>query len=55
MDLLIDTHAVIWFITGNKKLPAKTSKIIESEENKCFVSLGSFWELAIKNSFPWVG
>lgn len=29
MNLLIDTHAVIWFITENSKLPLKTKQIIE--------------------------
>lgn len=50
MNLLIDTHAVIWFITENEKLPIKTRKIIESAENTCFISIASYWELAIKNS-----
>lgn len=50
MDYLIDTHAVIWFITDNKSLPAKTKKLIEDKENNCFVSIATFWEIAIKNS-----
>lgn len=32
MDLLIDTHAVIWFITEDSKLPLKTKKIIENSD-----------------------
>lgn len=48
MNLLIDTHAVIWFITKNEKLPEKTRRIIESVENNCFISMASYWELAIK-------
>ena len=36
MDLLIDTHAVIWFITADSKLPLKTKKIIENSENTGF-------------------
>jgi len=50
MDLLIDTHAAIWFVTENEKLPLKTKKIIESVENTCYVSLATFWEIAIKHS-----
>lgn len=50
MNLLVDTHAVIWFITENEKLPAKTRNIIESAENTCFISIALYWELAIKNS-----
>ncbi len=50
MDLLIDTHAVIWFITDDSKLPLKTKKIIEYSENNCFVSIATYWEIAIKHS-----
>ena len=50
MDLLIDTHTVIWFITEDAKLPLKTKKIIENSENNCFVSIATFWEIAIKHS-----
>lgn len=28
MNLLIDTHAVIWFITEDSKLPLKTKKLL---------------------------
>lgn len=50
MDLLIDTHAVIWFITEDPKLPKKTRQLLADVNNKCFVSIASFWEIAIKNS-----
>ncbi|TKB95917.1 type II toxin-antitoxin system VapC family toxin [Pedobacter cryophilus] len=50
MDVLIDTHAVIWFITNDSKLPKKAKIIIEDINNNCYVSIASFWEIAIKNS-----
>lgn len=50
MNLLIDTHALIWFITDNERLPVKTKKIIEDRENRCYVSVATYWEIAIKNS-----
>ncbi|TNF45091.1 MAG: type II toxin-antitoxin system VapC family toxin [Bacteroidetes bacterium] len=50
MNLLIDTHAVIWFITEDSKLPLKIKKIIENTENNCFVSIATYWEIAIKHS-----
>ena len=50
MNLLIDTHALIWFITDNDKLPLKTKQIIENKENNCYVSIATFWEIGIKNS-----
>ena len=50
MNYLVDTHAIIWFITEDKKLPQKTKQIIEDDENNCFVSIASFWEMGIKYS-----
>lgn len=50
MNLLIDTHALIWFITDSDKLPQKTKAIIENKENDCFVSIATYWEIGIKNS-----
>jgi len=34
MNVLIDTHALIWFITDNDKLPLKTKQIIENKEKQ---------------------
>ena len=50
MNLLLDTHVVIWFITDDKKLPQKIKSIIENIDNSVFISLASLWELAIKHS-----
>ena len=50
MDYLIDTHTLIWFITDNKKLPSSTREIIIDENNNCFVSIASYWEIGIKYS-----
>ena len=48
MNLLLDTHVLIWFINGDERLPEKSIKLIKDIENKCFVSIGSIWEIAIK-------
>lgn len=50
MNLLLDTHVVIWFITDDKKLPQKIKSIVENTNNSVFVSLASLWEMAIKHS-----
>ncbi len=50
MNFLVDTHAVIWFITDNLKLPVKAKKIIEDKKNTCYVSIASYWEIGIKHS-----
>lgn len=50
MDLLIDTHAFLWYITGDKQLPDKIIEKINDETNRCFISIASIWEIVIKLS-----
>ncbi len=50
MRYILDTHAAIWFITDNNKLPADSKKRIEDPDNECLVSAASLWEIAIKHS-----
>ncbi len=39
MELLLDTHALIWFINGNSQLPDKSVKLIKDLNTKCFGSI----------------
>jgi PIN domain nuclease of toxin-antitoxin system len=48
MDFLLDTHAFIWFINGDKSLPDGVVRAIKNVENQCFFSVASIWEIAIK-------
>ena len=50
MNYLLDTHALIWFLNGDKDLSSKARKAIESAEATNFVSIVSLWEIAIKIS-----
>lgn len=50
MNLLLDTHTVIWSLTNPLEVSQNPRQLIESLENKCFVSIGSLWEMAIKSS-----
>ncbi len=50
MDLLLDTHILLWYITGDKKLTTKIVKTIDAPENRCFISIMSLWEIVIKLS-----
>ena len=47
MSTLLDTHALLWFLGNNPKLPKSTKEKIENTES-VFVSLASIWEIAIK-------
>jgi hypothetical protein len=37
MNLLVDTHAIIWFITEDDQLPIRIKALIEDPSNTCFV------------------
>ena len=50
MDLLLDTHSLIWFLNGDEKLSDKAKSVIEDSSNSKIVSIASIWEIAIKIS-----
>ena len=50
MDLLLDTHAFIWFVSGEDDIPLATRQLIQQTSGKVFVSVASLWEMAIKSS-----
>ena len=50
MDLLLDTHAFIWFLNGDDQLPISLKTLVADTSNKCFISIASIWEIAIKSS-----
>ncbi len=45
---LLDTHAILWYVSGNKELSLNARCVMESE--KCFFSYVSLWEIAIKQA-----
>ena len=50
MNLLLDTHALLWLLEGNDNLSKIAKKEIQNPENTSFVSSVSLWEIAIKIS-----
>jgi PIN domain nuclease of toxin-antitoxin system len=48
MRVLLDTHALVWWVEGREKLSAAARERIEDSDNAVFVSAASAWELAIK-------
>jgi len=50
MKTLLDTHTFLWFLDGNEELSKQARMIIENPQNEKFISIASFWEIAIKNS-----
>ena len=45
--LLLDTHALIWFVSNDPNLPVSARDKIESADD-VFLSIASLWEMAIK-------
>ncbi len=45
--MLLDTHALLWFLDNDDRLPTYTKQQIETTET-VFVSIASLWEIAIK-------
>lgn len=50
LRILLDTHVLLWLTDDTSKLPAKVISLCEDENNSLFISIASFWELAIKMS-----
>lgn len=48
MQYLLDTHTLIWTMPEPEKLSQKLSEVLSNRRNKIFVSVVSFWEIAIK-------
>jgi PIN domain nuclease of toxin-antitoxin system len=50
MNLLLDTHAFLWFIAGDSNLSQAARAAIEDLNNNRYLSMASLWEIAIKVS-----
>ena len=50
MRLLLDTHAMYWYIEGDPKLSNTAQTLIQDAANEVLISPASFWEIAIKVS-----
>lgn len=47
-SFLLDTHVLLWWLTGDPVLGPKTLKFISNPSNEVFVSAVTSWEIAIK-------
>jgi PIN domain nuclease of toxin-antitoxin system len=50
MNLLLDTHAFLWFITNDPRLSSQAQSLIQAPANRRWLSMASLWEMAIKVS-----
>lgn len=46
--LLLDTHALLWWLAGDDQLSAAARRAISDDANEIFVSAATSWEIATK-------
>ena len=48
MRLLLDTHAIVWWLNDDARLSPQAKSTIQAQTNECFVSAASARKLATK-------
>jgi PIN domain nuclease of toxin-antitoxin system len=46
--LLLDTHALLWWLDGDRRLPPRVRALVGEPANEVLVSAASVWEIATK-------
>ena len=49
MRVLVDTHALLWAISGDRRLSKRAHSVLASFANEVFVSAASAWEITTKH------
>lgn len=50
MRFLLDSHTLIWYVSGDTRLSDSAIARIDDTPTECCVSIASLWEIAIKQS-----
>ena len=50
MNILLDTHILIWALNDDPRLPEKARDLILDEGNVVYYSSVSIWEVSIKHA-----
>ena len=51
MNIILDTHILLWTLAGDKRLPEQAAILIDDMEgNSIYYSIASVWETEIKNT-----
>ena len=48
MRILLDTHAIVWWATGDQRLSRRARVAIADPNTEVFISIASAWEIQIK-------
>jgi len=55
MTVLLDTHALLWFLLNDERLSARARDVIATAENEVLVSAASAFEIATKHRIGKLG
>jgi len=50
MKYILDTHALIWFLSGDPQLSTRARYLMDDSANELLISVASLWEMAVKVS-----
>jgi PIN domain nuclease of toxin-antitoxin system len=50
LKLLLDTHAALWFLSGDQRLGENAKRHLIDDANRVLLSAAVVWEVAIKRS-----
>jgi PIN domain nuclease of toxin-antitoxin system len=50
VTLLVDTHALLWFQGGDRRLSRTARRAMEADDAQLVISAAAVWEMAIKTS-----
>lgn len=48
MRVLLDTHALLWWLDGDRRLSRRARAVVGKDTNVVYVSAASAWEIATK-------
>ena len=48
MRLLLDTHAFLWWLDGDRRMSRKARALVADNDNEVFLSAASVWEITTK-------
>lgn len=48
MRILVDTHAIVWWATGDQRMSRRARVAIADPDTEVFISIASAWEIEIK-------
>ena len=50
MNILLDTHLILWALNDDPKLPKRARSLILNPENTIYYSVVSVWEVSLKHA-----